>query len=487
MYGSVLRLDVSSVNEDERASVYQRARDALALLPTKAAKKRHMRALWTQIAKTVGAHDSSKMLEHFPADVVNHASVDAVDTKPELTELWQSVAAREHGYSDLGTILGPYCDKQLCSFYRVAGYVGLHEGPSWRQDVLSVQTLQAFFDSLASKTWSDQLRAPLATEKLLVYPIALDAVSLKPGVMFADPHSHLMTVVSIGKKPGGFGRHLLAVDGQPDGTIAIKRFWRGTFVFDEGNHRVGAGFKSFRPLKYGEFGPRVPSNAELESHASRPFSMVQQGMRPDDFYATIDALLNDEMRDPEVAYLEAHEALLLLLRYRVIAIAAGEAAQEDGSFTTIAMPKGRKIFQSAGPWESFSTPCRDLRLLLAMDAIRNFPARVARQTERFGLSEGTSVEELTAHLTELHGFWARHLTFDYMRSDGSSHTLSLFDTFERIAAFEHGYNPNDCPEYRWGAPAGSEEFSTCSRRAPNRQHKEMLAHQHWFEARYACR
>ena len=31
-------------------------------------------------------------------------------------------------------------------------------------------------------------------------------------------------------------------DGQPDGTIAIKRYWRGTFVFGSRKASVGAGF-----------------------------------------------------------------------------------------------------------------------------------------------------------------------------------------------------------------------------------------------------
>jgi hypothetical protein len=215
--------------------------------------------------------------------------------------------------------------------------------------------------------------------------------------------------------------------------------------------------------------------------------MSQQAMTPDDFYGTIDALLNDEVRDPEVAYLEAHEALLLLLKYRVTAITAGESAHAQAPSRTISMPKGRKIFQTAGPWESFSTPCRDLRLLLAMDAIGDFPHRVARQPERFRMPEGTSVTDLVSHLEVLHAFWSEHLNFDYLKSDGTSHTLSLSDAFQRIEVFERGYNPNDCPEYRWGAPESSEEFSTCSRRAPKRQHEEMQAHQHWFQARYACR
>ena len=39
------------------------------------------------------------------------------------------------------------------------------------------------------------------------------------------------------------------------------------------------------------------------------------------------------------------------------------------------------IFQAGGQWENFSTPNRDLRLLIAMDAVLDFPDLVARSPE----------------------------------------------------------------------------------------------------------
>ncbi len=52
---------------------------------------------------------------------------------------------------------------------------------------------------------------------------------------------------------------------------------------------------------------------------------------------------------------------------------------------------------------------------------------------------------------------SRRRRFTYERSDGSSFSLSLADVLARAADLEMAYNPNDCPEARWGAPAGSEE------------------------------
>ena len=43
--------------------------------------------------------------------------------------------------------------------------------------------------------------------------------------------------------------------------------------------------------------------------------------------------------------------------------------------------------------------------------------------------------------------------FSYPRSDGSAWTLALKDVVDRAADFSKAaYNPNDCVEFRWGAP-----------------------------------
>ena len=39
----------------------------------------------------------------------------------------------------------------------------------------------------------------------------------------------------------------LAVDGEPDGTVARKRFWRGNFLFAQKPALGSPGFKRFRP------------------------------------------------------------------------------------------------------------------------------------------------------------------------------------------------------------------------------------------------
>jgi len=48
---------------------------------------------------------------------------------------------------------------------------------------------------------------------------------------------------------------------------------------------------------------------------------------------------------------------------------------------------------------------------------------------------------------------------------------------------EMAYNPNDCVELRWGAPARSEEASTCKRYAPQAQRAKMTKYRAWLHER----
>jgi len=87
--------------------------------------------------------------------------------------------------------------------------------------------------------------------------------------------------------------------------------------------------------------------------------------------------------------------------------------------------------------------------------------------------------DLEARLTrELH-----ERTFKYARSDGSDFELRLQDVVDREPSLEMAYNPNDCVEARWGAPAGSAEGATCKGRAPSEQLAKMTGYRSWFHER----
>jgi len=57
------------------------------------------------------------------------------------------------------------------------------------------------------------------------------------------------------------------------------------------------------------------------------------------------------------------------------------------------------------------------------------------------------------------------------------------DVIDRAIDLEMAYNPNDCVELRWGAPAKSDEASTCKRYAPAAQREKMSKYRAWFHER----
>ena len=148
------------------------------------------------------------------------------------------------------------------------------------------------------------------------------------------------------------------------------------------------------------------------------------------------------------------------------------------------MPDGRSIFEASGAWEDFSTPARDFRLLIAIDVVRGFPDRVARQALRYAMPKDKGGAQVKAELQNVLASELATRKFAYTRSDGSSWTLSLKDILDRAAALEMAYNPNDCVELRWGASTDSEEASTCERHAPEAQRAKMIEYRRWFQERH---
>ncbi len=326
-------------------------------------------------------------------------------------------------------------------------------------------------------------RGPAASDATDFYPTRIAPGDIRPGTVYADPYGHTLVVVRRVPQTSESSGLLLAVDAQPDATVARKRYWRGNFLFSLDPKLGGAGFKNYRPVVAQGGTLRRLSNDEIERHPEfGDFSLEQYAGDEDAFYERVDEMLSPAPLDPMRALEDTIDALEEQVRARVRSVENGEewAARNRG---TIAMPEGVAIFETTGPWEDFSTPSRDLRLLIAIDVVRNFPDRVMARPERYTLPPGATPAGIRQALeTRL----ARELdrrSFTYRRSDGSEWTLTLADVVARATALEAAYNPNDCVEVRWGAPPGSEEMRTCRRRAPEVQRARMESHREWFRER----
>jgi hypothetical protein len=186
--------------------------------------------------------------------------------------------------------------------------------------------------------------------------------------------------------------------------------------------------------------------------------------------------------DPTRAMKEAITSLEEQVKVRVTSVENGRKFQNSkrGEAT---MPDGAAIFETSGTWEDFSTPSRDLRLLIAIDVVLGFPDRVARRPERYAMPKDKRVAEVKAELQKVLASELVTRKFSYPRSDGSMWTLTLREVVDRATDLEMAYNPNDCVELRWGATDKSDEASTCKRHASSAQRARMTQYRTWFHER----
>lgn len=329
-------------------------------------------------------------------------------------------------------------------------------------------TFKALSRSLMDAVQSGNGRTALASQETDFYPLPLTREALWPGTIFADPYGHVLVLTKwVAQTPDSPGI-LFAVDAQPDNSIARKRFWEGTFLFAN-IASAGPGFKAFRP---------IANNRLLKNDELPKFSMDQAELSPDEFYAQLSALINPEGLNAKQAYEATLTALVEQLETRVKSVENGEAYFHKGG-STIAMPNGAAIFETVGAWEDFATPSRDMRLLIAMNVLLDFPEKVVRYPELFNLT-AESARKVRSEIEQWHDKLITEKKIQYIRSNGEPWKLSVADILARKSAFEMGYNPNDCVEIRWGAEVGTEEYASCRRHAPAAQIKQMHAVREWF-------
>ena len=347
------------------------------------------------------------------------------------------------------------------------------------------QAFNSFLRNVMNTIHSGTARARLEDDNSDYYPVSLTREALRPGVVYADPYGHTLVIVrwipQTGDRPGA----LLAVDAQPDGTVGIKRFWKGNFLFTTSEVIGEPGFKAFRPIVMDRGRPRLLKNEEIAADQEYGnLSLQQKKMESAAFYETMERLINPKPLDPETAFRDLFQALHEQLIVRVESAANGESYMKAHPGAVIPMPgSAAAVFQAGGLWEDYSTPNRDMRLLIAMDTLLDFPEKIVRSPGSYKLPKRKTPEEVKKDLEALARKWAAEMSISYIRSNGTAQILTIEDILNRKDAFEMGYNPNDGIEIRWGAPEGSPELAACRRRAPAGQQEKMRSLRSWFQKR----
>ena len=350
--------------------------------------------------------------------------------------------------------------------------------------ISSQASFRNFSRQLVNTVHSGSARTGLEDESTDLYPIPLSREMLWPGTVYADPYGHILVLVEWVPQTADRPGMLLAIDAQPDNSVTRKRVWEGTMLFAN-TENAGPGFKAFRPLaRIVSDKWRALSNDELIDYPGfAPFSLEQDQLPPDDFYARLTKLVNPKGLYPKQAYEATLTALVEQIETRVTSVDNGEAYFRKNPRSSIPMPSGAAIFQTIGPWEDYSTPSRDMRLIIAINVLNGLPEKIVRHPELFVMN-GISPEEAKAEIEQYHAKRIHERSIRYTRTDGSPWELSVAEVLARKPAYEMAYNPNDCAEIRWGAKPDTEEYSTCRRHAPAEQRTKMEQYRIWFrEAR----
>ena len=156
--------------------------------------------------------------------------------------------------------------------------------------------------------------------------------TLRPGTIYADPYGHVLVLVKRVPQSGDGAGVFLAIDGQPDGTVARKRFWRGNFLFAQDPSLGSPGFKRFRPIVRERSGvERRLTNAEIaKSPDYGDFSLDQSKLSVEDFYDRMDDVMSPAPLDPVRALKETITSLEEQVNTRVASVENGRKYQVGG-------------------------------------------------------------------------------------------------------------------------------------------------------------
>src|SRR6204780_4196560 len=119
-------------------------------------------------------------------------------------------------------------------------------------------------------------------------------------------------------------------------------------------------------------------------------------MGQENFYDRMDDVMSPEPLDPVRAMQGAITSLEEQVKTCATAVENGRKGQAGAREAE--MPNGPSIFETSGAWEDFSTPARDLRLLIAIDVVRGYPDRVVRRSDRYAMPLGKSAADVKAEL-----------------------------------------------------------------------------------------
>ena len=204
------------------------------------------------------------------------------------------------------------------------------------------------------------------------YPVPLKQETLRPGVVYHDPYGHVLMITKRVPEMNGDagiiprGRRPARRHGGAQALLARQLPVRA------GPRARRAGLQALPADRARQ--ERRAAAADQRRDRANPqyadFSLEPSKLGVEDFYDRMDDVMSPEPLDPVRAMKDAITSLEEQVKTRVTSVENGRKYQNSGRGEG-AMPDGAAIFETIGAWEDFATPSRDLRLLIAIDVVRN--------------------------------------------------------------------------------------------------------------------
>jgi hypothetical protein len=317
-------------------------------------------------------------------------------------------------------------------------------------------TINSLLNGIANKIMSGYLRTPAEDESSDTFPIDVRPGILRPGTIFYDPNGHVLTVFKI--EPNGSIR---LFDGHPDQTLTTKLFGE---MFARGGPSQGGGFRNWRPLELRENNHFRPSNAFLAANDFGYSATAQY--QPSitypqkNYYKWVRArMAGNTTTNPVSEFSEKLKQLCVDIGDRVEAVNIAISANMHQTPHPPQIPSN--IFGAEGDWETYSTPSRDARLKASMRELFHFVKETREAVANASPAvhyQGTAAALNAEFMTIWREFSsANTCSAKYRTSTNALVILNLNTIADRI--YDLSFDPYHCPELRWGAKPGVDEYN----------------------------
>jgi hypothetical protein len=298
------------------------------------------------------------------------------------------------------------------------------------------------------------------------YSPKVDRRSIRPGTVVYDPNGHVAIIYRIDAN----GRIFL-MDAHPDNSIT--RIVYGE-KFSRSRPETGAGFKSWRPVKFSDDFQSVTGvqNAQLSDYDLVQFfgtdpdpnswkrgKFVRNGGELGYYDYVRTALAKGNLRyDPVDEFSSMLQALMEDARDRQRAVEEALYRKIHRRAHPARLPGN--IYGTHGDWESYSTPARDARLKTAFRELRTTLERFVEMAKGDSprLAYDGEAADLGRDLLRVYEEEAGKVVVKYRRTSGGWVELNLEEIEERL--FRLSFDPYHGPELRWGAVGTESLLST---------------------------